>query len=105
MNFIVRFTCYYLDFNIYNYYEILADGRVITTLRHSQEHTTIVDGFQQPGSFEQNIMYEADFPQIEALINRSHTCWQRLSYQCQQSRLLNSPCKLASLNILIIYDY
>lgn len=71
----------------------LADGRVITTLGHSQEHTTTVDGFQEPGSFEQNILYDADMQQIEALLNRSHTCWQRLSYSCRSSRLFNSPCK------------
>lgn len=71
--------------------EYYSDGRVITTLRHSQEHTTTVDGFQEPGSFEQNIMYDADLPQIEALLNRSHSCWQRLTYSCQASRLFNSP--------------
>lgn len=70
-----------------------ADGRVITTLGHSQEHTTTVDGFQEPGSFKQNILYDADSEQIEALLNRSHTCWQRLTYACRSSRLFNSPCK------------
>ena len=64
----------------------------MTVLSHSQEHTTDVDGFQEPGSFEQNIIYEADLPQIEALLNRSQSCWQRLSYSCQSSRLFNSPC-------------
>ncbi|XP_014094325.1 neurexin-4 isoform X2 [Bactrocera oleae] len=71
--------------------EFYSDGRVITTLSHSQEHTTTVDGFQEPGSFEQNIMYDANMLQIEALLNRSHTCWQRLSYSCRSSRLFNSP--------------
>ncbi|XP_065359085.1 neurexin-4 isoform X1 [Calliphora vicina] len=71
--------------------EYYTDGRVITTLGHSQEHTTTVDGFQEPGSFEQNILYDADLQQIEALLNRSHTCWQRLSYSCRSSRLFNSP--------------
>jgi len=70
-----------------------ADGRVITTLSHSQEHTTTVDGFQEPGSFEQSIMYDANQLQIEALLNRSHSCWQRLSYSCRSSRLFNSPCE------------
>lgn len=79
---------------------------------HSQEHTTTVDGFQEPGSFEQNILYDADVLQIEALLNRSHSCWQRLSYSCRSSRLFNSPCKLKFLfllysmyvgNVLIIF--
>ncbi|KMY99176.1 neurexin-4 isoform X1 [Drosophila simulans] len=71
--------------------EFYSDGRVITTLSHSQEHTTTVDGFQEPGSFEQSIMYDANQLQIEALLNRSHSCWQRLSYSCRSSRLFNSP--------------
>ncbi|KAG4070327.1 hypothetical protein HA402_006469 [Bradysia odoriphaga] len=71
--------------------EFYSDGRIVTVLSHSKEHTTTVDGFQEPGSFEQNIIYEAELPQIEALLNRSHNCWQRLTYQCQSSRLFNSP--------------
>ncbi|XP_075164291.1 neurexin-4 isoform X1 [Haematobia irritans] len=76
--------------------EFYTDGRVITTLSHSQEHTTTVDGFQEPGSFEQNILYDADMQQIEALLNRSHSCWQRLSYSCRSSRLFNSPSEITN---------
>lgn len=76
---------------IVHYIYFPADGRVVTVLSHSKEHTTSVDGFQEPGSFEQNIIYEAELPQIEALLNRSRNCWQRLSYQCRSSRLFNSP--------------
>ena len=61
---------------------------------HSNEITTPVDGFQEPGSFVQNIMYEADMEQIEALINRSTSCSQRLRYECKQSHLFNSPGKI-----------
>ncbi|XP_055708283.1 neurexin-4 isoform X1 [Phlebotomus papatasi] len=71
--------------------EFYADGRVITVLSHSQEHSTTVDGFQEPGSYRQDIIYEAELPEIMALLNRSHTCWQRLSYACRSSRLMNSP--------------
>ncbi|XP_038122350.1 neurexin-4 isoform X1 [Culex quinquefasciatus] len=71
--------------------EFYSDGRVITVLSHSSEHTTRVDGFSEAGSFEQNIIYEADLPQIEALLNRSQSCWQRLNYACRSSRLFNSP--------------
>ncbi|XP_055840610.1 neurexin-4 isoform X1 [Episyrphus balteatus] len=74
--------------------EFYSDGRVITTLGHSQERTTTVDGFQEPGSFEQAIMYDADLMQVEALLNRSHSCWQRLSYSCRAARLLNSPSEI-----------
>lgn len=47
-----------------------ADGTVSTVLHHSNEATTPVDGFQEPGSFIQDIQYEADDDQIVALINR-----------------------------------
>jgi len=69
-----------------------ADGRVLTVVNHRNEGTTPVDGFQEPGSFVQDVMYDADMDQIEALINRSTSCQQRLRYECKQSRLFNSPC-------------
>ncbi|KAL4092111.1 hypothetical protein QTP88_026673 [Uroleucon formosanum] len=68
-----------------------ADGRIVTTIRHQSESGSTVDGFQEPGSFKQEFNYDADLFQIEALINRSHSCWQPLSYSCKQSRLFNSP--------------
>lgn len=80
-----------------------ADGRVVTVLSHSNEQTTTVDGFQEPGSFEQNIIYEAELPQIEALLNRSQSCWQRLNYECQSSRLFNSPCRFFVMLCLVNY--
>lgn len=71
--------------------EFFDGGRVTTTLRHSNEHPTPVDGFDDPGSFIQDIHYDADLDQIEAFINRSHTCRQRISYACRHSRLFNTP--------------
>ncbi|KAL7307938.1 hypothetical protein TKK_0000030 [Trichogramma kaykai] len=71
--------------------EFFADGRVTTILRHSNEHSTPVDGFEEPGSFVQDIHYDADLDQIEAFINRSHVCRQRISYSCKHSRLFNTP--------------
>lgn len=70
--------------------EYYADGRVVTVLNHNNEHTVSVDGFQEPGSFQQNITYEANSAQIEALMTRSTECWQRLSYECKSSRLFDS---------------
>ncbi|XP_031782155.1 neurexin-4 [Nasonia vitripennis] len=71
--------------------EFFDGGRVTTTLRHSNEHPTPVDGFDEPGSFIQDIHYDADLDQIEAFINRSRTCRQRISYACRHSRLFNTP--------------
>lgn len=71
--------------------EFFADGRVMTVLRHSNEHSTPVDGFEEPGSFIQDVNYDADLDQIEALLNRSISCRQRINYACKHSRLFNSP--------------
>ncbi|XP_066582441.1 neurexin-4 isoform X2 [Prorops nasuta] len=71
--------------------EFFADGRVMTVLRHSNELPTPVDGFEEAGSFVQDINYDADFDQIEALLNRSLTCTQRINYACKHSKLFNSP--------------
>ncbi|KYN43175.1 Neurexin-4 [Trachymyrmex septentrionalis] len=71
--------------------EVLSDGRVMTFLHHSNEQLTPVDGFQEPGSFIQDINYDADFDQIEALLNRSISCTQRISYECKHSKLFNTP--------------
>lgn len=71
--------------------EFFADGRVKTVLRHSSEQETPVDGFEEPGSFIQDIVYDADFDQIEALLNRSINCMQYITYKCKHSKLFNSP--------------
>ncbi|XP_026281796.1 neurexin-4 isoform X1 [Frankliniella occidentalis] len=71
--------------------EFYADGRILTVVKHNNENPTSVDGFQEPGSYVHNVIYDAEMTQIEALINRSSTCRQRLHYACKNSKLLNSP--------------
>ncbi|XP_011306844.1 neurexin-4 isoform X1 [Fopius arisanus] len=71
--------------------EFFADGRVMTVVRHSNELATPVDGFQEPGSFIQDINYDANYDQIEALLNRSISCRQRINYACKHSKLFNTP--------------
>ncbi|KAI5631254.1 laminin G domain-containing protein [Phthorimaea operculella] len=78
--------------------EFYSDGRVITAVQHSVSANTVVDGYQEPGSFRQDIVYEADRAQLEALLNRSESCWQRLEYMCRHSRLLNSPSEEANFH-------
>ncbi|XP_031336350.1 neurexin-4 isoform X3 [Photinus pyralis] len=78
--------------------EFHADGRIITVLHHINQQTTTVDGFPEPGSFKQDIIYDADDDQIEALLNRSVSCSQRIQYSCRSSRLLNSPSNLADFH-------
>ena len=45
---------------------------------------------QDHGSYAQEIFYEASVDTMEALINRSKECIQRLGYNCKSSSLLNS---------------
>ncbi|XP_041970280.1 neurexin-4 isoform X2 [Aricia agestis] len=72
-----------------------ADGRVVTAVKPAVERG-IVDGYQEPGSFRQDITYDASRAQLEALLNRSASCSQRLDYHCRHSRLLNSPSEEAT---------
>ncbi|XP_063893286.1 neurexin-4 isoform X2 [Helicoverpa armigera] len=78
--------------------EFYSDGRIITAVQHSASQNTVVDGYQEPGSFRQDIVYEASRPQLEALLNRSHSCLQHLEYMCKHSRLLNSPSEESSFH-------
>ncbi|XP_060526188.1 neurexin-4 isoform X1 [Cylas formicarius] len=71
--------------------QFYPDGRVTTAVHHGNVATTPVDGFQEPGSFVQDIQYEASDDQMAALINRSSTCLQHIQYACKEARLFNSP--------------
>ncbi|XP_064071525.1 neurexin-4 isoform X3 [Vanessa tameamea] len=65
--------------------------RIVTAVHHSSTQSTQIDGYQEAGSFRQDIVYDASRAQLEALLNRSLSCSQRLEYFCKHSRLLNSP--------------
>ncbi|KAK4880883.1 hypothetical protein RN001_004202 [Aquatica leii] len=78
--------------------EFHSDGDVVTVVHHSNQQTTPVNGFSEPGSFKKDIIYDADVDQIEALINRSISCSQRIQYSCRSSRLFNSPSTIEDFN-------
>ncbi|XP_051175571.1 neurexin-4 isoform X1 [Leptopilina boulardi] len=71
--------------------EFYADGRTVTVLHHSNEQPTPVDAYEEAGSFIQDVNYDADLDQIEALLNVSTTCRQKINYACKHSRLFNTP--------------
>merc|ERR1711899_254946 len=73
--------------------EFFPDGRNITYVGHLNEEATKVDGFEEKGSFSQVIYYDATMEMMEALINRSVACVQKLGYDCKRSRLLNTPVR------------
>jgi len=71
--------------------EFFPDGRNITYINHQQMQSTQVDGFEERGSFYEPIQYHAPNNMIEALINRSSSCVQKLGYNCKRAKLLNTP--------------
>ncbi len=71
--------------------EFFPDGRNITYIGHANEEATKVDGFEEKGSYRQVIHYDTSMDIMEAMINRSKTCLQKLGYDCKRSRLLNTP--------------
>ena len=62
-----------------------------TILHHRSEHTKQVQGYNQPGSYVDRLVYDAAFEQITMLVNKSYHCKQHLRYDCFNARLLNSP--------------
>ncbi|XP_067118994.1 neurexin-4 isoform X3 [Centruroides vittatus] len=63
----------------------------LTILHHKHEYRTEVKGFPKPGSFIQDIIYNAEMDQIVELVNRSYICKQHLGYECLNSNLFNTP--------------
>ena len=67
--------------------ELSSEGEFVTSIKHSNEEVTKVDGFQDRGSFHQVIHYHATPEQINIVMNRSTKCWQSLRFECKQSQL------------------
>ncbi|KAG8190720.1 hypothetical protein JTE90_024856 [Oedothorax gibbosus] len=80
---------------VLNYFPVTCEypfeGPAVTILHHKNERPTDVKGFSKPGSFIQNIIYNAEMEQIIQLVNRSYSCRQNLRYECYKTRLFNSP--------------
>lgn len=68
-----------------------AENRVETVIHHQNESPQKVQGFLQPGSYIQDIKYDASMAQMAQIVNRSDNCRQKLKYECKNARLLNSP--------------
>lgn len=71
--------------------EFFNDDQTYTHLHHKYDQVTTVDGFSDAGSYVQDIFYDADFNQIEVLVNRSQHCRQRLHFECLKAKLFNTP--------------
>ena len=81
-------------FKIYNCYFLLFTDDIeesITEVHHESEEPTVVNGYQEPGSYVRPIIYPqvTEREQFDEFIARSYTCEQYIRYKCWNSRLLS----------------
>lgn len=78
-------------------FQALCSGKVelskevVTKIGHNSEDLITVNGYQAPNFYVRQIEYDADLPELTAIIERAATCTQGLSYKCRNSRLLINP--------------
>ena len=63
---------------------------MVTKIGHNSEDLITVNGYQAPNFYVRQIEYDADLPELTAIIERASTCTQGLSYKCRNSRLFAS---------------
>ena len=64
------------------------DGVGVTVVSHDSENRTLVDGFQDPGSYSCNVTYQGtSLLQLASLTASSAHCEQFIMYECYHSRL------------------
>ena len=62
----------------------------ITEVHHENEEPTVVNGYQEPGSYVRPIIYPVkEREQFDEFILRSYSCEQYIRYKCWNSRLLS----------------
>ena len=72
-------------------YDVTCDmtdknGVGVTVISHDSENRTLVDGFEDPGSYSRDIQYKgANFSQLASLANISSNCEQFIKYECNGS--------------------
>ncbi|XP_064644863.1 neurexin-4-like isoform X1 [Lineus longissimus] len=62
-----------------------------TKVSHRYMEEMLVDGFDDPGSYRREIIYDADVDQLTAMIERASKCQQSINYKCRAARLLAQP--------------
>ena len=70
-----------------------ASDAAMTVINHDKrgKHRVTTSATTLAGHYFQQITYDKDIDSIRALIQRSSSCRQFISYQCYNSKLLNSP--------------
>jgi len=65
------------------------NGVGVTVISHNSERRTLVDGYEEAGSYRRNIIYtRASLPQLAGLTTVSSHCEQFIKYECYGSRFV-----------------
>ena len=63
------------------------DGIGVTEIGHDIESRTLVDGYEETGSYKRSIKYVISMEHIIAIMNRSKNCEQFIKYECHGSTI------------------
>ena len=67
------------------------EGVGVTIVSHDSEKRTLVDGFEDPGSYSRDVTYnETDLVQLASLAASSAHCEQFIKYECYDSVLFDN---------------
>ena len=66
------------------------NNRGITVISHDSEARTLVQGFENPGTYRKRITYNIPMQIIKAIIAESNTCQQFIKYECMDSVMFSS---------------
>ena len=74
----------------------------ITEVHHENEAPTLVNGYQEPGSYVRPIDYHSMYrEQFDEIVARASSCEQYIKYECYTSKLLVDAGKGYTNNYLI----
>ena len=72
-----------------------SGGTGVTVISHDSEARTIVDGFEDPGSYRRRIKYTIPDNSIKGIIAASTMCEQYVRYECRGSLIENGSVAYA----------
>ena len=78
------------------------NGVGVTEIGHDSESKTLVDGYEDRGSYRRKIKYDISMQQIVAIMNQSKNCEQFIKYECYHSKL-NVPFQIRVRNFTISF--
>ncbi|XP_028393429.1 neurexin-4-like [Dendronephthya gigantea] len=59
----------------------------VTEIGHDSESRTLVEEYEDAGSYERAIKYQISMEQLVAIMNQSKNCEQFIKYECYNSKL------------------